>query len=313
MICRSQWVERFSTRGHPYRVWEAAVPRIPDNVLDCVIYLYADRQSADDGIRLGGSGFLTGVRAKNADGFFLYAVTNKHLIERGYTAIRLTTKDGNKDVIETTEMSWIAHDTSDLSICPIALSEQHKFNLVDEGAFVTEQMVGGASGIGPGDDVFVVGRFINHEGQQRNLPTVRFGNVAQLPWEPIDGQESFLVEARSIPGYSGSAVFVHFLPFQPASTGRPSTNLTYGPWLLGIDWGHIHDWEPLCGPDKKPLNPVRPKDRQIRINTGMMTVIPAWKLAELLAYPTVSKIREQEEQEALEKKAATKDSEALGQ
>jgi hypothetical protein len=74
--------------------------------------------------------------------------------------------------------------------------------------------------IGPGDDVFVVGRFINREGKQKNIPSVRFGNIAQMPGEPLfldDGKEleCFLIEGRSISGFSGSPVFIHISPEAP--------------------------------------------------------------------------------------------------
>lgn len=64
---------------------------------------------------------------------------------------------------------------------------------------------------GPGTEVFFVGRFLHHQGRERNHPTVRFGNIAQMPWEPVRTgrgirQEAFLVEARSESGYSGSPV-----------------------------------------------------------------------------------------------------------
>lgn len=53
--------------------------------------------------------------------------------------------------------------------------------------------------------MFFLGRFVTHDGKQRNLPTVRFGNLATMPWEPVLTerglrQESFLVEARSLSG-----------------------------------------------------------------------------------------------------------------
>jgi hypothetical protein len=126
-------------------------------------------------------------------------------------------------------------------------------------------------GIGPGDDVFIIGRFINREGHQKNTPSVRFGNIAQMPGEPIiddDGiaQESYLVEARSIPGYSGAPVFVH-IPIGPgielARTNIPEwiqeeirkqqgineirwrSFMPMGPYLLGVDFCHINDRIPV--------------------------------------------------------------------
>jgi len=142
--------------------------------------------------------------------------------------------------------------------------------------------------IGPGDEVFIVGRFINHEGKQgkqRNLPSLRFGNIAMMPWEPIkhpDGhlQESFLVEVRSIGGYSGSPVFVHILPFSKRP-GQKGWSMERGPWLLGIDWGHLplrkkveewmlDDWKPISD------------GWTVEVISGMTGVVPVWRLEELL-------------------------------
>ena len=60
----------------------------------------------------------------------------------------------------------------------------------------------------------MVGRFVSHEGKQQNSPAVRFGNIAMMQKEKIIdergvAQESFLVEIRSLPGYSGSAVLIY--------------------------------------------------------------------------------------------------------
>jgi hypothetical protein len=46
--------------------------------------------------------------------------------------------------------------------------------------------------------------------------------------------------------------------------------------------GHINDWGPVYDASGRPVNPGRPRDMQVRTNTGMMAVVPAWKLAELL-------------------------------
>jgi hypothetical protein len=33
----------------------------------------------------------------------------------------------------------------------------------------------------PGDEVFLYGRLVTHDGQQRNKPVVRFGNISMFP------------------------------------------------------------------------------------------------------------------------------------
>jgi hypothetical protein len=42
---------RLSERGHPYRVWEWAVSRIDDGILECVVYIYPDVQTAKEGCK----------------------------------------------------------------------------------------------------------------------------------------------------------------------------------------------------------------------------------------------------------------------
>jgi len=138
--------------------------------------------------------------------------------------------------------------------------------------------------IGPGDDVFVVGRFINSQGKVRNIPSVRFGNIAQMPHEPIEQkrvfgefqQESFLVEARSISGFSGSPVFL--ILHAASSRQEPGFRLHTDVFrLLGIQWGYIQDWESVRDSTGKRVD----TGLQVRLNTGMMGVVPAWKLGDL--------------------------------
>jgi hypothetical protein len=78
-------VTRYSSCGHPYEIW-APMPRVPDEFIDCVVYLYPDRARADSGARFGGTGFVlktVGERDRSID--FFHIVTNKHLIDNGHT------------------------------------------------------------------------------------------------------------------------------------------------------------------------------------------------------------------------------------
>lgn len=137
----------------------------------------------------------------------------------------------------------------------------------------------------------MVGRFVNVQGQQRNTPALRFGNIAMLPYEPIEDdygikQESFLVECRSIPGHSGSPVFV----YDPQKYRRGRVFLESldnakrtGPWLLGIDWCHIATFDPVYQVDRQGEYKTRTKlDLEAKSNTAMAGVIPAWVIRELL-------------------------------
>jgi hypothetical protein len=214
--------------------------------------------------------------------------------------IRLNTKDGLIDVIPATGANWLDHeDGDDLAVCPIGLSqERHRYKFVPSTMFLTREVID-QENIGPGDDTFLVGRFITHEGRQRNLPSVRFGNIAMMPWEPIRhptrgiDQESFLVESRSIGGYSGSPVFVWILPFSNRPGGK-GYSAGKGPWLLGIDWCHLTNLEQVLERDGKT---EVAEGWQVKSNTGMMGVIPAWLLAELLdRRELVAQRKQQDEQ-----------------
>jgi hypothetical protein len=264
------------------------MPRIPDGALDGIIYLYASRADAENGERTGGSGFLITIPADVLPGLgTLYAVTNAHVIEDGFCTIRLNTKDGKSDIFEFTELNWIKHrDGDDIAVChmPQLRPEFHKYSDIDPTTLLKRHEVAEFR-VGPGDDAFVVGRFINSQGKLRNIPSVRFGNIAQMPIEPIEQrrnfgifkQESFLVEARSISGFSGSPVFLLLLKVH--SRQDPSYFLKTDVFrLLGVQWGYILDWEPVCDEFERPVD----TKLQVRQNTGMMGVVPAWKLEELL-------------------------------
>jgi hypothetical protein len=262
--------------------------RINDAFLDCVLYLYPSYKEANEGASIGGTGFITVVPTEGLkqNFYFPYIVTNKHVVESGNTVARMTTRDGRRHIIETDEREWRFHpDGDDLAVLMISFDPNKlRFSHITLKHLLSKHDLM-TQGIGIGDDVFVVGRFINHEGKQKNSPTARFGNIAQMPNEPIRvgtfDQECFLVEARSIGGYSGSPVFWHVLPFAGGAY-RPKTNVQLGPLLLGVELGYIYDWVPVCDAAGRPINPNSSHEQQVQVNSGMMIVVPAWKLIELL-------------------------------
>lgn len=291
------WKQHISSKGTAYYLWESEMPRIDDNILDCAIYFYLSEEAARNGEKVGGSGFLIGVQSKVAEQrYCLYAVTNKHVLEHGAYTIRLNTLQGAIEFANTEARHWYYHpEGDDIAVCPIGLNqEKYKFSFIPrEKMSITKDIISKFR-IGPGDEVFIVGRFVNHEGKQRNLPSVRFGNIAMMPWEPIqqeDGhlQESFLVEVRSIGGYSGSPAFVHILPFskRPRQKGWSTQK---GPWLLGVDWGHLalqrEVLEKACG-KWKPIS----QGWKVEVISGMTGVVPAWRLNELLNIPELLNLR----------------------
>jgi hypothetical protein len=287
------------------------VSRIPDQFADCCVYLYPSVDHAERGEKIGGSGFLAAIRSDSfPDVFHIYAVTNMHVIESGNTVVRLNTKDGKTDIFDLDERSWVFHPNGDdLAITDaVRYTDLHKYRFLGaDDHFITQEFIDEYN-IGVGDETFVVGRFINQEGKQQNIPTVRFGNIAQMPPETIPQprglgkfeQESFIVEAKSISGYSGAPVFVGIDPLY-ARPDRPNITALKGrSILLGVSWGYISDWDPVFDASGNPV----PSGMRVRSNTGMMAVVPAWKLRELFDMSAVKDRRAQRDAQIAAERAA---------
>jgi hypothetical protein len=264
------------------------MPRIKDSTLESVIYLYPTVQHASEGVAIGGTGFLVGVPSSAAPGrSYVYAVTNSHVIREGNSpVVRLNTSDGKTEVVPYKDSNWFHHPDGDDLAVTIVLglrADRFAFKCADVSMLVTKERLKELN-VGPGDDVFMVGRFISHEGRQRNLPAVRFGNISMMPWEPIRNefrginQESFLVEMRSLSGYSGSPVFLR-------SQGKIH--------VLGVDWGHLPIFEHVLEKDKE----TRVSDGWVvKGNSGQAAVVPAWRLIDLLNSEEIVKAREELEE-----------------
>lgn len=285
------------------------MPRISDAYTDCAVYIYASRNDAESGVLQGGSGFIVTLPFDNDPEnphVHTYVVTNNHVVESAKTpVIRLNRRDGQMEFIETTAHEWEPHEGGDdVSVFPLRIGDRFKFAAMPLRSFVTHSLVE-IEDIGIGDDTVMIGRFINHEGKQKNSPAVRFGNIAMMAKDKIkrpDGfeQESFLVETRSLPGYSGSAVLLYSpcamndMSVRRYGVEKASVNpmsgggqekfdrdfqvsfSAKGPYLLGIDWCHLPSRTHVLNRDGSKTGMV------VDENTGMAGVIPAWKIIEVL-------------------------------
>ena len=265
------------------------MPRIPDQQLDSVFYLYPSLSSAEFGEGYGGCGHLLLVPFERAKQNHLYAVTNRHVIDGGSLTIRISTADQGLLPIDTDKRKWFRHpDGDDLAI--LLIDFPHQFNCTaanfSEDRCVTKSLIE-KHDLGVGEEAFSVGRLVDHDGKQKHAPVVRFGNISQMPTEKIrqdDGymQESYLVEGRSVGGYSGSPVYIFIPPWAVRPGKREVGSYHHGPWLLGINWGHLTKWQPVCDSSGRPISSHGSKVEQ---NTGMMAVVPAWKLIEMINHP----------------------------
>jgi len=282
----------FSNLGRAYTFYGRLELRIHEHFRDSVVYLYPDKIDADLGQKVGASGFLVGYPSEVfPDTEFTYLVTNDH-VYKNCRAIRINRTDGSTEVIEIPEKEWFPDPSgNDIAICPIGLAADHKAECIPVETFITQEVIERAN-LGCGDHVFMIGRFVGHDGTEYNNPSVRFGNISMMPGEPIlqerrkHPQESFIVEGHSISGYSGSPVFVYVQKADPRPNQKPiPEELWQGQVffrLLGMDWGHIPTrW--TAAVDENGLK--NPGGWGFKINSGMMGVVPAWQILALLEHP----------------------------
>jgi hypothetical protein len=127
----------------------------------------------------------------------------------------------------------------------------------------------------------MTGLFAHLSGSERNLPIIRFGNIAMIPDEPVPTRigmiEAYLIEARSIGGLSGSPAFVY-----KRAQGRVKL------YLMGLMHGH---WD--IPPENK--NDLAITDSFGSVNMGIAIVVPAKKILEVINHPELVAIRQEKD------------------
>lgn len=298
---QGKWETLHSSLGYPITVWTwEDVKRSRERLLNSVFYLYPSIEEANEGVDAGGTGFFISVPLENHPLHgMVYAVTNDHVIrEGGATVIRLNTKGGVIDTIPLSINQWRSHpDGDDLAVAQIQLMNPvHQYIHIVSTQLLTPEVILNLD-IGTGDEVYMLGRFALHEGKTRNKPVVRSGLISLMPdaEEKIDfqdgrpAQEAFLVEMRSLSGFSGSPVLFDF-PLQPRKWLEQDRAIkpdgwktSTGPWILGIDCGSLRWREKVVKLERQGSGLVdRPTDLQAESHSGFSAVIPAWKLHDLL-------------------------------
>lgn len=250
---------------------------VPDEVRKCVVYIGAEISGKETWC---GTGFFASRPwVSNSEARFQYLVTARHVIadlvhkhQVDEILVRLNARKGGVRVLRTKVADWRPHpdSTVDLKCYRWDRSEIDAFDMLcvplPANAATPDNLEQLLFGLGPGDDVFVTGLFVNRAGSQRNIPIVRVGTVAAIPEEKVQwgGEEidAYLVETHSIGGISGSPVFVHY----GSSWRHRPPGVTSGGdvtfFFLGVIRGHYDD-------------------EKAAINQGIAVVTPVEKVIEL--------------------------------
>lgn len=198
------------------------MPKINREFIDSVFFLYKSRQDAESGSNAEGTGFVVDHRGK------YFGVTNRHVArDVGASVIRLNAGNGDADIFDFDPMDWETRaGGDDIAVISLALDQYVRpVSAIRSDLFLPAHE---HHDIGVGDDVFMIGLFVNYEGKERNNPLARFENISMMADQssPIHlaGQdyESFIVDMHSRSGFSGSPVFVY------RTFGGDLENPTYG-------------------------------------------------------------------------------------
>ena len=267
--------------GVPYRVLvKKPMPGIPPHYRNVVVYLYGSEEAAQHGEPAdGATGFLVVLPFSTPpihhDRNHIYVVANAHTLfaadGRPLSAIWVRYWNARIPPMCVPFESWVFHEDPNNDVAVAFLETKGIGEIV---AVPIVALDGGKlRHVGPGSDVFMITRLLQHDGGDENHPAVRFGTVAVMPHkQPVTllsperrrYQHSYLVEVRSIGGHSGSPIFV-------SSAAWNQIQLD-GIWpqgapLLGIDCGHLRA--------RVEVEATTGEKCLVVQNTGMAIVLPS--------------------------------------
>jgi hypothetical protein len=303
-VLAKPWVRIVAKNGYSHTQWREPLPIIPPVILNSIIFTYRNAEDAELGVSEGGSGFLLAMNSVVSGFYHCYAVTNRHVIAHGFPAVRVNFRHDSSLATLThcfpfLPQDWVIHPEHDLAVCPMPHDfDPNAFNVALLGIdYLMSRDFFQSKGIAPGDNLFYVGRFMEHAGRYENMPSVRFGNISMLPneLEPVEYEEEhgrqkqigYLVEARSRSGYSGSPVFF----YEQHSINRPRNVLMqFDVKILGVDWGHIQEEVVLIDRVTRHRLPST-----ALVHSGMMGVVPSWYLDDFIrTYPRMIEQRQRD-------------------
>jgi hypothetical protein len=186
-------------RGCTRWLW-CGMPLIPPQVLNCCFYLYKTKGDARSGRPFGGTGFLLAVPSQVDERVFhTFGVTNWHVAVRdGCSVIRVNKVGGGVDILDRDPSEWIFRSKwHDLAIIGMPDTDEAMTAIHRQMLLSREETA--ALEIWSGADVFMVGRFVDHDGRSTNHPSVRFGHISVMPVSGITQPTGKLRSPRPFP------------------------------------------------------------------------------------------------------------------
>ncbi|NMC59377.1 MAG: trypsin-like peptidase domain-containing protein [Candidatus Methanofastidiosa archaeon] len=257
--------------------------RVKKHYVDSIVYLNSQKAINKNIVTIQGTGFMLGIPDKNqSNNYSVFVVTCKHLLGDEKVEVIVNTRDGLNKVIITELPDWKTDPVKDLAIYPLAYDEDLKnlFIRLDFDAFHGDMI--DRLNIGTGDEAYVLGRFINLEGDYKNQPICRSGIIAISTDEPIynsyleHGNPGYLLDLNIKKGFSGSPVFVQY-ENRIESSGSQKSDSWSGDRLIGIVWGGIDEEFPIKDHNNKDLPGAK-----VSILAGLIGVEPIKSIIDLI-------------------------------
>ena len=282
-------------------------------ILNSVFFLYKTKDDAEKGLDPQGSGVLIAVPSSDDKNWFhIHGITNWHVAVDYIPApcIRINTRCGKGKIFDFDPSDWICkEDYYDIAISPPLLlnPETEIFTPLEVNTFFLTQEQELKDEIGPCDDVFMVGLFVDDVRNEIYAPSFRFGHISLMNAQvkQVTGYRgrSIMLDMNSRTGFSGSPVFVfrtlgsHFM--EQALAGQVLTGGGHYMKLLGIHWGQVFEkWKIETIPKgnillKEAKNSLALEGQFILGLSGMTYVIPSACIKEMLDLPELSSLRTQ--------------------
>jgi hypothetical protein len=247
---------------------------------------------ANGDFRLAGSAYFIGKDTGTDTANDVFLVTARHVIDGirklgiEKVFIRANTAAGTSVWVECASTAWLFHPsdkTVDIAALKTGVPEGWDHLVVPLSMCATHEKMA-SNEVALGDEVFVVGLFRHHHGNQKNIPIVRVGNLAALTEEKVYTNafgmiDAYLIEARSIGGLSGSPVFLNLGVVRYVGNAVKHSNGGPIQLLLGMIHGHFDV-------STRAIDNIQ-ADTQSglsveRVNTGIAIVVPIEKVIELI-------------------------------
>jgi hypothetical protein len=269
-------------------------PDVASSLAKTVVFLFHHKDSLPERPPPLGTGFIIGYPDPDQpDVYVPLLVTARHnLSGKGKLIVRYSTKAGRRPfhlLCDLEEMKRIGdiweHDDPGVDITVVRVphpqeSEYEPFPL----SLVASAKQFEALDIKATDRVIYPTLLRYFTGESRNYPVMRDGMIALIADEPIPVRSSIdderrdsnqvviLLDGMSIPGTSGSPVFLSPIP------RRRRGNLDLGgtqPWLLGVMHG-------FALADSRVVVEAGVTPSQVRENAGIAVVFPSWRILEIV-------------------------------